>query len=104
MAGKNTTRADLTEAVYKNAGLSRTEAAGLVEHVIEGICSTLATGETVKLSGFGVFTVRDKMARMGRNPKTGEEVPITPRKSITFRPSLVLEEHVNGNTKKPLPA
>src|SRR4051794_21909877 len=71
MAGKSITRADLTEAVYKNAGLSRAEAAGLVEQVIEGICSTLATGETVKLSGFGIFTVRDKNARVGRNPKTG---------------------------------
>lgn len=101
VTGENITRVDLTEAVYKRAGLTRAEAADLVEQVIEGICSTLATGEMVKLSGFGTFTVGDKSARVGRNPKTGEEVPIAPRKSITFRPSPVLEEHVNGGTRKP---
>jgi integration host factor subunit alpha len=94
MAGKNITRADLTEAVYSSVGLTRAEAADLVEQVLEGICDTLATGETVKLSGFGIFTVRDKGARIGRNPKTGTEAPIAPRKSITFRPSPVLEAHV----------
>ncbi|WP_457093952.1 integration host factor subunit alpha [Microvirga sp. P5_D2] len=103
MTGKTITRVDLNEAVYKCAGLTRAKAADLVEQVIEGICSTLATSEMVKLSGFGVFTVRDKMARIGRNPKTGAEAPIAPRKSITFRPSPVLEEHVNGGTKKPRP-
>ena len=103
MVSKNITRTDLTEAVYKCAALSWDEAADLVEQVIEGICSTLATGETVKLSGFGVFTVRDKAARVGRNPKTGEIAPIAPRKSITFRPSPVLQEHVNGSTKTTCP-
>jgi integration host factor subunit alpha len=101
MTGKSITRADLTEAVYKSASLSRSEAADLVEQVIEGISSTLAAGETVKLSGFGAFTVRDKGARPGRNPKTGAEVPIAPRKSITFRPSPVLEVYVTDGTKKP---
>ena len=100
MTGKSITRADLTEAVYKGAGLSRAEAADLVEQVIEGICSTLASGETVKLSGFGIFTVRDKGARPGRNPRTGAAVPIAPRRSITFRASPVLEEHVTNSTKK----
>jgi integration host factor subunit alpha len=101
MAGKSITRADLTEAVYKSAGLSRSEAADLVEQVIEGICSTLARGETVKLSGFGIFTARDKGARIGRNPKTGAEAPIAPRRSITFRASPVLGAHVADGTKNP---
>jgi integration host factor subunit alpha len=101
MTGKNITRVDLTEAVYKSAGLTRAEAADLVAQVLDKICRTLAAGETVKLSGFGVFTVRDKVARIGRNPKTGEEAPIAPRKSITFRPSHVLEKHVDGGPARP---
>lgn len=104
MTGKSITRSDLTGAVYKSIGSSRAEAADLVEQVIEQICSTLAAGETVKLTGFGVFTVRNKAARVGRNPKTGAAAPIKPRKSITFRPSPVLGEQVNEGTRKPRPA
>jgi integration host factor subunit alpha len=97
MAGKTVTRADLAEAVYQKGSLSRAEAADLVEQVIRKLCDTLAVGETVKLSSFGVFTVRDKAKRVGRNPKTGVAVPIEPRQSLTFSASPVLKAHVNGN-------
>ena len=95
MASKNITRLDLAEAVYQTAGLSRHESAELVEQVIGEICDTLATGETVKLSSFGVFTVRNKGERVGRNPKTNVEVPIEPRRAVTFSASHVLKAHVN---------
>ncbi|MBB4659675.1 integration host factor subunit alpha [Parvularcula dongshanensis] len=88
------TRADLTEAVYKAAGLSRTESASLVENVLDSVAEALERGETVKLSSFGTFQVRSKNERIGRNPKTGEEVPITPRRVLTFRPSHVLRAKV----------
>lgn len=90
------TRADLCEAVYKAVGLSRSESAELVEMVLEEMMETLSRGETVKLSSFGSFTVRAKAERIGRNPKTGIEVPITPRRVILFRPSNVLRARVNG--------
>jgi integration host factor subunit alpha len=96
MAGKTATRAELTEAVYQMSGLSRHEAAGLVEQVLTEISDALTAGQNVKLSGFGVFTVRDKAERVGRNPKTGIEVPIEPRRSVTFKASETLKEHVNG--------
>ncbi|QRM34722.1 integration host factor subunit alpha [Microvirga sp. VF16] len=96
MAGKNVTRADLSEAVYQKVGLSRAEAAELVEQVIREIRDCLAVGESVKLSSFGLFDVRDKGMRMGRNPRTGVEVPVEPRRVVTFRPSDVLKAHVNG--------
>jgi integration host factor subunit alpha len=96
MAGKTTTRAELTEAVYQMSGLPRHEAATLVEQVLGEINDALVAGENVKLSGFGVFTVRDKAERVGRNPKTGVEVPIEPRRSVTFKASETLKEHVNG--------
>jgi integration host factor subunit alpha len=99
MPDKNVTRADLTEAVYATSGLPRHEAAALVEQVLSDICDTLERGETVKLSGFGVFTVRDKAERIGRNPKTGEEVPIEPRRVVTFAPSDKLKSHINGASK-----
>ena len=95
--GVNTlTRADLCEAVYNEVGLSRTESAEIVETILEEICVRLEAGENVKLSSFGTFTVRKKGGRIGRNPKTGEEVPITPRRVLVFRPSHVLREKVNG--------
>jgi integration host factor subunit alpha len=96
MAGRTVTRADLSEAVYQKLGLSRTESAALVERVLEEICAGLANGDTVKLSSFGSFLVRDKGQRIGRNPKTGVEVPIEPRRVMVFKPSNVLKAHING--------
>ena len=95
MGGKTVTRADLCEAVYKTVGLSRTESAQLVELVIEEICASVARGEAVKLSSFGSFIVRSKSQRVGRNPKTGEEVPISPRRVMVFKPSNVLKQRIN---------
>ena len=97
------TRANLTEAVADAASLSRTEASGLVESVLENVAQALERGETVKLSSFGTFQTRDKRERIGRNPKTGEEVPITPRRVVTFRPSHVLRDKINASMagKKP---
>jgi integration host factor subunit alpha len=90
------TRADLSEAVFHAVGLSRNESAQMVEDMIEEVCAALARGETVKLSSFGTFTVRQKSQRMGRNPKTGHEVPIAPRRVLVFRPSHVLKASING--------
>ena len=96
MAGRTVTRADLSEAVYQKVGLSRTESAALVETVLTELCDCLAAGETVKLSSFGSFVVRDKGERVGRNPKTGIEVPIEPRRVMVFKPSNVLKARING--------
>jgi integration host factor subunit alpha len=96
MAGRTVTRADLSEAVYTKVGLSRTESADLVELVLSEVCRCLAEGETVKLSSFGSFVVRDKGERVGRNPKTGIEVPIEPRRVMVFKPSNVLKARING--------
>ena len=89
------TRAHLTETVYSQVGLSRNESAELVESVFAEIGDSLVRGETVKVSSFGSFYVREKGERMGRNPKTGEEVPILPRKVLVFRPSHVLKDRIN---------
>ncbi|MEP9347372.1 integration host factor subunit alpha [Xanthobacter sp. KR7-225] len=96
MAGRTVTRADLCEAVYQQVGLSRTESAALVELVLREIAECLVRGETVKLSSFGSFVVRDKGERIGRNPKTGEEVPIEPRRVMVFKPSSILKHRING--------
>lgn len=94
---KNTlTRAQLSEAVYQEVGLSRTESAQLVERVLDEIAESLMRGESVKLSSFGSFAVRQKGGRVGRNPKTGQEVPIEPRRVLVFRPSHVLKDRVNA--------
>ena len=90
------TRADLSEIVYQKIGLSRTESAELVQSVLDEICDAAARGETVKLSGFGSFVVRSKGERVGRNPKTGVEVPILPRRVMVFKPSNVLKAKING--------
>lgn len=90
------TRADLSELVYRKVGLSRTESAQLVEMVIDEICDAISRGETVKLSSFATFQVRSKNERIGRNPKTGEEVPISPRKVVSFKASNVLKQRVNN--------
>ncbi len=95
MPGKTVTRADLTEAVYQEVGLSRYESAQLVETVLEQISGTLARGESVKIYSFGTFSVRDKAQRPGRNPKTGEEVPILSRRVLVFRASRVLKDRIN---------
>ena len=96
MAGNTVTRADLCEAVYQKVGLSRTELAQLVERVLQEITDCLEKGETVKLSSFGSFIVRSKGERIGRNPKTGEEVPISPRRVMVFKPSNILKARING--------
>jgi integration host factor subunit alpha len=98
MAGNTVTRADLCEAVYQKVGLSRTESAQLVERVLQEITDCLEKGETVKLSSFGSFVVRSKGERVGRNPKTGEEVPISPRRVMVFKPSNILKARINGRT------
>ena len=98
MAGDTITRAQLSEAVYEEVGLSRNESADLVEAVLEEMASSLTVGETVKISSFGSFSIRQKSQRMGRNPKTGEEVPILPRKVIIFKPSHVLKNRINPKT------
>ena len=96
MGGKTVTRADLCEAVYQKVGLSRTESAQLVELVLDEISDCIVRGEAVKLSSFGSFIVRSKGERVGRNPKTGEEVPISPRRVMVFKPSNVLKQRING--------
>lgn len=96
MTEKTVTRADLSEAVYQEVGLSRNESADLVESVLAEISDTLTRGETVKISSFGSFSVRQKGQRIGRNPKTGEEVPILPRRVLVFRASNVLKSRING--------
>ncbi|MBN8532519.1 MAG: integration host factor subunit alpha [Rhizobiales bacterium] len=97
MAGRTITRADLCEAVYQKLGLSRAESSELVETVLKEISDTLVSGETVKLSSFGSFIVREKGERIGRNPKTGVEVPITPRRVLVFKPSNVMKARINGD-------
>jgi len=95
MSGKTLTRADLSEAVYQQVGLSRAESAELVERVLEMMSDSLVDGESVKLSSFGSFLVRSKNERVGRNPKTGEDVPILPRRVLVFKPSNVLKNKIN---------
>lgn len=100
MTGKTLTRADLSEAVQRSVGLSRTESAELVETTLDLISDALVGGDNVKLSSFGTFLVRQKNGRMGRNPKTGEEVPIAPRRVLVFRPSQAMKANVNGETEE----
>jgi len=95
MSGKTVTRAQLGEAVYQEIGLSRNGSAELLEAVLSEMSSALSRGETVKISSFGSFSVRQKGQRIGRNPKTGEEVPILPRRVLVFRPSQVLKSRIN---------
>ena len=93
---KTLTRSDLAEKVYQNVGLSRNESAALVERVLDEVTGALLREEQVKLSSFGTFLVRAKGGRIGRNPKTGQEVPIAPRKVLLFRPSHVLKDQINA--------
>ena len=112
MAGHTVTRAQLAEAVYQQVGLSRNESAELVESVIGEISRALERGDIVKISSFGSFAVRRKGQRVGRNPKTGEEVPISPRRVLVFRASHTLKHQINGTRtgsppplrRRPMPA
>ena len=97
MAGRTITRAQLSESVYQEVGLSRNESSDLLEAVLHEISNSLALGQAVKISSFGSFSVRRKGQRIGRNPKTGQEVPILPRKVLVFRPSQVLKNRINGH-------
>jgi integration host factor subunit alpha len=92
------TRADLAEAVYEEVGLSRNESADLVEAVLDEISDALVSGDNVKISSFGSFSVKQKGERIGRNPKTGVEVPIKPRKVLTFKASHVLKDRIQSET------
>ena len=99
MVDKTLTRMDLNEAVFREVGLSRNESADLVESVLNHISDAMVKGEQVKISSFGTFSLRDKSARVGRNPKTGDEAPIASRRVLTFRPSHLLKERVaTGNS------
>jgi integration host factor subunit alpha len=95
MGGKTLTRADLAEAVFKKVGLPRNESAEIVELVLHEIVSSLENGDQVKLSSFGSFGIREKGERIGRNPKTGQEVPITPRRVLVFRASNIMKQRIN---------
>src|SRR5271165_3502840 len=95
------TRAQLAETIYAQIGLSRNDSAALLENVLDRVATALEAGESVKISGFGTFSVRQKGRRIGRNPKTGKEVPIMPRRVLVFRPSHVLKARVNGTTPAP---
>jgi len=99
MSGKTLTRSDLSEAVYREVGLSRNESAELVESILRHVSGALVAGETVKISSFGTFSTRDKGQRIGRNPKTGEEVPIEPRRVLVFRPSHILKDRINAGAR-----
>jgi len=96
MESKTLTRAHLAEAVYQEVGLSRSESAELVDSILSEIGESLVRDGIVKISSFGTFSVRSKGQRIGRNPKTGEEVPILPRRVLVFRPSQVLKDRING--------
>ncbi len=100
MGSKTVTRADLADAVHQQVGLPRQESGKLVEAVLDMISDTLVSGDSVKLSSFGLFVLRDKNGRVGRNPKTGEEVPIDPRRVLVFKPSQVLKERVDAALSK----
>ncbi len=100
--GKTLTRADLAEAVFEKVGLPRNEAAELVELVLKQIVYALERGESIKLSSFGSFGLRQKSERVGRNPKTGEVVPITPRRVIVFKASNIMKDRINASLSKPV--
>lgn len=95
MGSKTITRADLADAVYTQVGLSRVESSQLVDNVVDEMINAIVKGEELKISSFGTFHVRNKKARVGRNPKTGEEVTITPRRVVTYKASQVLKNAMN---------
>lgn len=99
MRSQNTlTRAAIADAIHRKLGLSKSESLGMVESVLRHMCAALSDGENVKISGFGTFLLRDKGERIGRNPKTGVEVPITPRRVMTFRASQILKDRLAGRS------
>jgi integration host factor subunit alpha len=100
MTSRNITRTDLYQAVYQKAGLSRSESLAMVELVLKEITDALERGETVKLSSFGAFVVRKKKVRIGRNPKTGTEATIPPRRVVVFKPSTILKQQINGKQSR----
>lgn len=100
MSQKTVTRMDLSEAVFNAVGLSKNESADLVEAVLDHMADALVAGEQVKISSFGTFSVREKTARVGRNPKTGTEVTIEPRRVLTFRPSHLMKDRVEAGNKR----
>lgn len=100
MSEKTLTRMDLSEAIFREVGLSRNDSAQIVESVLTRMSDALVAWEQVKISSFGTFSVRDKAARIGRNPKTGEEVPINPRRVLTFRPSHLMKDRVADGNKR----
>ena len=100
MAGDTVTRAHLAEAVYQEVGLSRSESGDLVDAILDEVSNALLEDGTVKISSFGTFAVRQKGERIGRNPKTGEEVPILPRKVLVFRASQKLKDLINGDMEQ----
>ena len=93
-AANTLTRADLADVVHRRLGLSRAESASVVERVLHHMCDALSEGKNVKVSGFGTFILRDKGQRIGRNPKTGVEVPIAPRRVMTFRASQIMRDEI----------
>jgi integration host factor subunit alpha len=94
--GGTLTRADLAESLHRQIGLSRADSSRIVEQILEEMCAALSSGENVKISGFGTFVLRDKGERVGRNPKTGVEVPIAPRRVLTFRASQMMRDRIVG--------
>jgi integration host factor subunit alpha len=96
MAVGTLTRADLAEAIHKEVGLSRADSSAIIEQILDNMSTALEKGENVKISGFGSFILRDKGQRIGRNPKTGVEVPIAPRRVLTFRASQLLRDQISG--------
>ena len=100
MSGKTLTRADLAEAVFQKVGLPRNESAEIVELVLREIVVSLERGDPVKLSSFGSFGIRDKGQRIGRNPKTGQEVPITPRRVLVFRARNIMKQRINESLSR----
>lgn len=95
------TKADIVSEVYEKVGLSKKEATDIVETVLDSIKETLKAGETVKIAGFGNFVIREKGSRKGRNPKTGENIEITPRKVVTFKPSMIFKDFVDKGKEQP---
>ena len=96
MHASTLTRADLSDIVHNRLGVSRAESANMVERVLHNMCHALSKGKNVKISGFGTFILRDKGQRIGRNPKTGVEVPIAPRRVMTFRASQIMRDRIAG--------
>ena len=99
MGEKTLTRMDLSESVFREVGLSRNESADLVEAVLQHVSDALVKGQSVKISSFGTFSIREKSERIGRNPKTGEEVPIRPRRVLSFRSSHLMKDRVAAGNR-----